>query len=121
MGNRQPSDPRKNKDPRDRKQQETTTERAHTRYRPNAQKVSCGPVHAQAHEPCYTNLIQLLHSSPTRPTASPATLDRGFTIRREPHSMMTACDVILHELSYHEPGFGELLAILRWCQTGVVE
>src|SRR5690606_10872292 len=37
----------------------------------NAQKVSCGPVHAQAHQPCYTNLVQLLHGGPARPTASP--------------------------------------------------
>ena len=39
--------------------------------RHNAQKVSCGPVHAQAHQPCYTNLVQLLHGGPARPTASP--------------------------------------------------
>src|SRR5690606_21041973 len=42
-----------------------------TRVLPNALKVSCGPVHAQAHQPCYTNLVQLLLSSLTRPTASP--------------------------------------------------
>src|SRR5690606_10644661 len=41
------------------------------RTRHNALKVSCGPVHAQAHQPCYTNLVQLLPSSLTRPTASP--------------------------------------------------
>src|SRR5690606_38464633 len=50
-----------------------------------------------------------------------ASLYRGFRIRREPHSMMTACGVILHELAYCEPDRAQLLAILRWCQTGVVE
>src|SRR5690606_18587885 len=40
----------------------------------NAPKVSCGPVHAQARQPCYTNLVQLLPGSLTRPTASPPPL-----------------------------------------------
>src|SRR5690606_2270948 len=40
-------------------------------WAPNALKVSCGPVHAQAHQPHYTNLVQALHSCPTSPTASP--------------------------------------------------
>src|SRR5690606_24554206 len=38
---------------------------------PNALKVSCGPVHAQAHQPCYTNLVQALHNCAARPSASP--------------------------------------------------
>src|SRR5690606_32502821 len=37
----------------------------------NAQKVSCGPIHARAQQPCYTNLVQALHSCPNHPTASP--------------------------------------------------
>src|SRR5690606_16883818 len=38
---------------------------------PNAHKVSCGPVHAQAHWPCHMNLVQALHNCPARPSASP--------------------------------------------------
>src|SRR5690606_6206078 len=38
---------------------------------PNAHEVSCGPVHARDHQPCYTNLVQLLPSCPASPTASP--------------------------------------------------
>src|SRR5690606_35654638 len=51
------------------------TDMRRTRWRSNAQKVSCGPVHAQAQQPCYTNLVQALHSCHACPTASPATLD----------------------------------------------
>src|SRR5690606_35966499 len=43
----------------------------HLSMRSNALKVSCGPIHAQAHQPCYTNLVQALHSCLTCSTASP--------------------------------------------------
>src|SRR5690606_5731967 len=53
----------------------------------NAHEVSCGPVHARDHQPCYTNLVQLLPSCPASPTASPLRYAAGLCrIDDEPDS-----------------------------------
>jgi len=55
--------------------------------RPNAHEVSCGPVHARDHQPCYTNLVQLLPSCPASPTVSPLRYAAGLCrIDDEPDS-----------------------------------